>query len=125
MVLRMDRMAAPALALLLTAIALSAALPSYIPTHDGPQHTYALHVANHLDDPARGWRDWFEIARPVTSRAFAALFGPLDVWLRWPIALRAALTALALFWAVAAWALARALHPQRVWLGIALGGAAF
>jgi hypothetical protein len=120
-----DRLAAPALALLLTAIALSAAVPSYIPTHDGPQHTYALHVANHLDDPARGWSDWFEIARPVTSLGFAALFGPLDLWLPWPIALRAALTALALFWAIAAWTLARALHPQRAWLGLALGGAAF
>src|SRR2546422_4898858 len=73
-----DRLAAPALALLLTAIALAAAGPAYIPTHDGPQHVYALHVANHLADPARGWGNWFEIARPVTSLGFAALFAPLD-----------------------------------------------
>jgi len=121
----MDRLSVPALGVLLVAIALAAAAPAYIPTHDGPQHVYAVHVANHLGDVARGWSGWFEIARPVTSLGFAALFGPLDLWLPWPTALRGALAALALFWAIAVWALARALHPARAWLGLALGGAAF
>ena len=121
----MDRLSVPVLGVLLAAIALAAAAPAYIPTHDGPQHVYAVHVANHLDDAARGWSDWFEIARPVTSLGFAALFGPLDLWLPWPTALRCAVAALAVFWAIAVWALARALHPQRAWLGLALGGAAF
>jgi hypothetical protein len=121
----MDRLSVPALAVLLAAIAFAAAGPAYIPTHDGPQHVYAVHVANHLGDAARGWSQWFEIARPVTSLGFAALFGPLDLWLPWPTALRCALAALGVFWAIAVWALARALHPQRAWLGMALGGAAF
>jgi hypothetical protein len=120
-----NRPAACALAVLLAAIAITAAGPAYIPTHDGPQHVYALHVANHLADAARGWSDWFEIARPVTSLGFAALFAPLDLWLPWPVALRCTVTAIALFWAAAAWVLARALDPRRAWLGIALGGAAF
>src|SRR5262245_47908126 len=112
----MDRLSVPALAVLLAAIAFAAAGPAYIPTHDGPQHIYAVHVANHLGDAARGWSQWFEIARPVTSLGFAAVFGPLDLWLPWPTALRYALAALAVFWAIAVWALARALHPQRAWL---------
>ena len=77
-----DRLTVPALAVLLAAIALAAAGPAYIPTHDGPQHVYAIHVANHLGDTERGWSDWFEIARPVTSLGFSALFGPLDTWPR-------------------------------------------
>ncbi len=120
-----DRLAALALAVLLIAIGFAAAHPAYIPTHDGPQHVYAVHVANHLGDPARGWESWFEIARPVTSLGFAAVFGPLDLWLPWPVALRCTVAVLALFWAGAAYALARALHPERAWLGLALGGAAF
>ena len=46
---REGRLAALALAALLAAIAFAAAQPAYSPTHDGPQHVYALHVANHLD----------------------------------------------------------------------------
>jgi hypothetical protein len=121
----MDRWSVPALGLLLAAIAFAAAGPAYVPTHDGPQHVYAVHVANHLGDAERGWSDWLEIARPVTSLGFAAIFGPLDLWLPWPVALRCAIAALALSWAIASWALARALHPERAWLGLALGGAAF
>jgi hypothetical protein len=84
-----------------------------------------VHVANHLGDAERGWSELARDRAPGDEPGFAALFGPLDLWLPWPTALRGTLAALALFWATAVWTLARALHPARAWLGLALGGAAF
>jgi hypothetical protein len=110
---------------LLLMLAAAAAGPTYLPTHDGPQHVFASHAASHLDAPGTGWAQWLEPNLPPTSHGFAAVFEPLDAWLPWPLALRAALAVLVLTWAGGAIALARAVHPERMWLGLALAAAGF
>lgn len=119
-----DRFAPAAAALLLLAVVAAVAGVDYLPTHDGPQHVYTIHAAARLDDPATGWGDWFEPNTPVSNHGFAAVFAPLDAWLPWRTALRAALALMAAAWVGGAYALSRALHPARAWLGIALGAAA-
>jgi hypothetical protein len=109
---------------LLLLLAAATAGPAYLPTHDGPQHVFASHAANHLDAPGTGWALWLEPNLPPTSHGFAAVFEPLDAFLPWPIALRAALAVIVLVWAGGAIALARAAHPERAWLGLALAAAA-
>ncbi len=97
----------------------------YLPTHDGPQHIFAIHAANHLDDASNGYGRYLELASPVTNHGFALLYAPFDRLLPWRLALRLALTLLVLLWAAGCFALARAVHPARGWLGVALSAAAF
>ena len=104
-------------------LTLAAAGPAYLPTHDGPQHIFASHAGNHLNAPGTGWALWLEPNLPPTSHGFGAVFEPLDAFLPWPIALRAALALIVLGWAGGAIALARAAHPERAWLGLALAAA--
>lgn len=106
-------------------LAVAAGSVEYLPTHDGPQHVFVVHVANHFDTPGTGWSDWLEPNLPITNHGFAAVFGPLDAWLPWPIALRIALVVMTLAWAVGAWLLVRSIRPGRGWLGLALAAAAF
>ena len=97
----------------------------YIPTNDGPQHIFTVHARNHLSDPATGWDAYFEPAHPITNRGFAFLFGPLDRLMPWRTALKLAVSAMALLWIAGAVTLARALHRDRIWLGVALAAFAF
>jgi len=97
----------------------------YLPTHDGPQDFFTLHVANHLDDPDAGYGDFLRPGLPITHYGFAFLYAPLDRWLPWLSAYRIALTGVVLLWCAGAMALAGALHPRRVWLGIPLAALAF
>jgi hypothetical protein len=120
----LDRLSLPTAALLACAVAAAVAGVPYLPTHDGPQHVYTIHAAARLDDPATGWGRWFEANTPVTNHGFAAVFAPLDAWLPWQTALRAALALIAVAWVGGAYALSRALHPARGWPGIALGAGA-
>jgi hypothetical protein len=113
------------LALLLLLTAAAAAWPPYLPTHDGPQHVFGIHAANHLDAAERGWDRWLRPNLAPTNHGFGVIFGPLDAALPWPLALRAALAAMTLLWLASAWVFAGAVHPERRWLGVLLGGAAF
>ena len=97
----------------------------YLPTHDGPQHIFAVHAANHLDDATNGYGRYLELASPVTNHGFALLYAPFDRFLPWRLALRLALSLLVLLWAAGSFAFARAVHPARGWLGVALSAAAF
>jgi hypothetical protein len=97
----------------------------YLPTHDGPQHIFSIHAANHLDTPETGWSRWLRPAFPLTSHGFELFFAPLDAWLPWPTALRATLTLMTLLWAGGAFWFVHAVRPQRSWLGVLLAGAAF
>ncbi|MEM7411537.1 MAG: hypothetical protein AAF430_14995 [Myxococcota bacterium] len=106
-------------------IAAAALGPEYLPTHDGPQHLWSVHVAQHLESPQRGWSDWLVAGAPITSQGYAAVFAPLNRWLDWPDAHRATLAVLAVLFAAGAFGWARSLHRDRVWLGIALSGVAF
>lgn len=98
---------------------------AYLPTHDGPQHIFGLHAANHMDETAHGWSLWLEPSTPLTSNGFSLFFTPFDRWLGWRDATRAALTGLVLVWCVGAWLLARAFDARRAWLGVLLAGGAF
>lgn len=97
----------------------------YLPTHDGPQHIFTIHAANHLEDAARGYGRFVEPRLPLTNQGFALFFGPLDRFLPWRTATRLALSGILLVWCAGAFLLARVVHPQRVWLGVALAGGAF
>jgi len=111
--------------LLLSGVVLSISSFDYLPTHDGPQHVYTIHVRNHLDDSSNGYSNWFEPNIPVSAVGFDVLFGPLDAMLGWKSALRIALMAMATLWVVGAYCFAAAIHPGRRWVGVALGAAAF
>jgi hypothetical protein len=97
---------------------------AYLPTHDGPQHIFTIHVANHFDEPGTGWSRWLEPNTPVTSQGFTAIFGPLDALLPWDGAARVSLTVMTLLWAFGAFCFVRAVRPERSWLGLPLGAAA-
>jgi hypothetical protein len=97
----------------------------YLPTHDGPQHVFGVHAASRLDDLATGWGRFLEPGLPLTSHGFALAFGPFDRVLPWRSALRVALSLLVLTWCAGALALARAVHPERAWLGVVLAAGAF
>ncbi len=118
---------AAAAALGLVALAALGALWSvdYLPTHDGPQHIFTAHAANHLGDAARGYARFVEPRVPLTNHGFAVLFGPLDRWLPWRTATRLALSGLLLTWCLGAFWLARTVEPRRAWLGVLLAGGAF
>jgi len=97
----------------------------YLPTHDGPQHVFTVHAASRLAEPASGYGRFLEPGHPLTNHGFALVFGPADRWLPWRTALRIALTVLVLAWSAGAMLLARAVHPGRLWLGVALAAGAF
>ncbi len=111
-------------ATLLVALVLAVVSVPYLPTNDGPQHIFTLHATNHLDEPGRGWREWLAPHQPLSSRGFATVFTPLDLLLPWRAATRVALAVMVAVWAAGAFALARAVHPGRGWLGIAVAAAA-
>lgn len=119
-----DRLALPAAILLGCAAVAAVTCVPYLPTHDGPQHVYTVHAAANLDDPALGYGRWFAPNAPISNHGFTAVFAPLDAWLPWQTALRVALGVMAALWVAGAYAFARALHPARGWLGVALGAAA-
>jgi len=110
--------------LLLGFVVVSVAGVAYLPTHDGPQHIFTTHVANHFDEPGTGWSRWFEPNTPLSSQGFTAIFGPLDALLPWDSAARVSLALMVLLWALGAFCFVRAVRPERSWLGLPLGAAA-
>ena len=96
----------------------------YVPTNDGPQHVFSLHARARLASGAHGWQTWFVPTWPVTNLGFALVFAPFDVWLPWRTALLFSQALMVLLWISGAFALARAIHPARIWSGILLGAAA-
>ena len=113
-----------ALAGVLAALVLAVAGVGYLPTHDGPQHVFTVHAAQHADAPETGWGHWLAPNVPVTNHGFATVFAPFDAWLPWRTALRAALSLLVVAWGLAVFALARAVRAERAWLGVALAAGA-
>jgi hypothetical protein len=116
----------PALALvaLLAALAAAVAGVGYLPTHDGPQHVFTVHAAQHGDAPGTGWDRWLAPNFPITNHGFATVFGPLDAWLPWRAALRVALALMVVGWGLAVFGFVRAVRPERAWLGVALAAGA-
>lgn len=111
-------------ALLLGAVAYAVASVEYLPTHDGPQHIFTLHVANHLDAAGTGWQRWFEPNMRLSSYGFGVVFSPLDLWLPWMAAARVSLALIAVGWALGVFAFVYAVRPERSWIGVALGSTA-
>jgi hypothetical protein len=97
----------------------------HLPTHDGPQHIFSLHAASRLADPEAGYDRFLRAGLPITNHGFAALYAPFDLWLPWRTATRVALSGMLLLWCAGGVALARALHPRRLWLGALLAGLGF
>ena len=42
----------------------------YLPTHDGPQHIYTVHAANHLAEPDNGYGRFLEAGHPISAMGF-------------------------------------------------------
>jgi hypothetical protein len=80
----------------------------YIPTADGPQHVFSAHVENHYADAGSPYPDYYRILPQFGGKGFALVFGPLESILPWRLALRVALSlmALAFAWGFASVALA-------------------
>jgi hypothetical protein len=68
----------------------------YIPTTDGPQHVLSAHIENHFSDPGSPYPDYYRILPQFAGKGFALLFGPLESLMPWRVALRVALSAMAL-----------------------------
>jgi len=113
-----------ALAGVLAALVLAVSSVGYLPTHDGPQHVFTVHAAQHGDAAGTGWDRWLEPNLPVTNHGFAAVFAPFDAWLEWRLALRASLALMVLAWGGAVFAFVRAVRPERGWLGVGLAAGA-
>jgi hypothetical protein len=96
----------------------------YLPTNDGPRHVFAVHAAARLEVVEAGYGQFFEAAHPITSRGFAAIFGPLDRVLPWREALRLSLALMVVLWGLGALWFAHAVHPGRAWLGVAIAAGA-
>jgi len=98
---------------------------SYLPTHDGPQHVYQVHVENHFGDPGAPYSDFYAPAPGLAARGFSFVYGPLEAVLPWRPALRIALTAIVLLWCWGACAWASSLGSPRRVLGLVGFAAAF
>ena len=71
----------------------------YIPTPDGPQHVLSAHIENHFSDAGSPYPDYYRVLPQFAGKGFALLFGPLDSVLAWRLALRVALSLIALTFA--------------------------
>jgi len=89
-----------------------------VPTNDGPQHVYAAHISSHFDNPTAEYWKYYELATPVTSIAFSAMFSSLEVVLGWRRALAASLSIIVLTWAWGFQALVLAIDRRRWALGL-------
>ncbi len=110
-------------ALLLVVLAAAGVLTAiwivdYLPTHDGPQHVFLGHLANHFEDPGAGYGDYLTHGQPFTALGFDLIFSTLERALSWRSALRVTLSVIALVWGFGACALAASLHPQRAAIGL-------
>jgi hypothetical protein len=108
------------LALLLSVLTAAAvAVPDYLPTNDGPEHVFASHVAQHLDDPSLGYGRYLKLGATFSQVGFDYLLAFFELVLPWRAALRACLVVMVLLWAWGVVALAAAVGgKRRVWLGL-------
>jgi hypothetical protein len=106
--------------LLLAAIGALASLwrVDYLPTHDGPQHVFLGHLANHFGDAGAGYDRYLTRGEPWTALGFHALFSVLERLAPWRTALRLALSVIVLAWGAGHAALAASLHRRRAALGL-------
>jgi MFS family permease len=82
----------------------------YLPTNDGPESVFAVHMENHYSDPGTVYREYFAPALQFAGRGFTLLFGPIeDIW-GWRVGLRIALSVIVL---VEAWGAALLIHVHR------------
>jgi hypothetical protein len=90
----------------------------YFPTHDGPQHIFLGHVANHYADSGSSYDRYFVPGRPLTALGFHFLFTLAERFTRWQNALRFTLSVVVLVWGFGYLRLTTALHPRRAILGL-------
>lgn len=71
----------------------------YIPTADGPQHVFSAHIESHFSDAGSLYPDYYRVLPQFAGKGFALVFGPLENVLPWRLALRVALSCIALAFA--------------------------
>jgi hypothetical protein len=105
-----------ALGFALLSIALTGSLwiVPYLPTNDGPEGVFAVHMENHFGDPGVIYPEVFTPAPQFAGRGFTVLFEPLEASLGWQRGLQVALSVLVLLYAWGFVALVRAVDPRRV-----------
>ena len=86
----------------------------YLPTNDGPESVFAVHMENHYGDPHTIYREVFAPAPQFAGRGFTVLFEPLEAWLGWQRGLQAALSIIVLLEAWGFVALVRAADSRRL-----------
>lgn len=73
----------------------------YLPTNDGPQHSFAGYVKNHIDDPGTTWARDYTVNHPLTSNGYMDVFVVLEPVLGLERAHQATITLIILGWALA------------------------
>jgi len=75
----------------------------YIPMQDGPQHVLSAHIENHYSDPGSLYPEFYRVLPQFAGKGFALVYGPLETFLPWRVALRVTLSffALAFAWGFA------------------------
>lgn len=108
------------LALFLSVLAGAAVgVPSYLPTNDGPEHVFASHAAQHLDDASLGYGRYLRLGATLSQVGFDYLLAFFELLLPWREALRSCLVIMVLLWAWGVVALAAAVGGRRrMWLGL-------
>ena len=108
------------LALLLSVLTGAAVgAPAYLPTNDGPEHVFASHAAQRLDDASLGYGKHLKLGAAFSQVGFDRLLALGELVLPWRLALRACLVFMVLLWAWGVVALAAATGGRRrVWLGL-------
>jgi hypothetical protein len=91
----------------------------YLPTNDGPESVFAVHMENHFADPGTLYREVFEPAPQFAGRGFTVLFEPLEELFGWRRGLQVALSLMALLHAWGGVALVHAVDRRRVPLAFA------
>jgi hypothetical protein len=85
----------------------------YLPTNDGPEAVFAVHMENHFGDPGVIYPDVFVPTSQFAGRGFTVLFEPLEDSLGWQRGLQVALSVMVLLNAWGLFALVRAVDPRR------------
>ncbi|MDB5216364.1 MAG: hypothetical protein JWO86_4291 [Myxococcaceae bacterium] len=71
----------------------------YIPTPDGPQHILSAHIENRFGDAGAPYAEVYRLLPQYAGKGFALVFAPLESLLPWRLALRLALSVIALSFA--------------------------
>jgi len=110
---RSSRLTALGFAVLSIALVGSLWAVPYLPTNDGPESVFAVHMENHFGDDGVIYPEVFTPAPQFAGRGFTVLFEPLEESLGWERGLQVALSIIVLIYAWGFVALVHAIDPRR------------